>query len=81
MSAIEPKLSFEEALTKLEEIVAQLEGGGLPLEQALEQFEQAMRLKKQCEKQLARAEAKIEELAEAEERRDPESDDQPEVRA
>jgi exodeoxyribonuclease VII small subunit len=60
------ELSFEEALDQLETIVAELESGGLPLEQALEKFEVAMRLKKQCEDLLARAEARIEELTEEE---------------
>lgn len=60
------ELSFEEALDQLEAIVAELESGGLPLEQALEKFEVAMRLKKQCEELLAKAEARIEELTEGE---------------
>ena len=59
-------LPFEEALQQLEEIVSQLEAGQLPLAEALEKFEAAMRLKKRCEELLARAEAKIEELTEAE---------------
>jgi exodeoxyribonuclease VII small subunit len=60
------ELSFEAALDKLESIVAELESGGLPLEQALETFEQAVRLKQQCETLLASAEARIEELTEGE---------------
>jgi len=66
------ELSFEEALQQLEEIVAQLEAGQLPLEQALEKFEAAMRLKGRCEELLARAEAKIEELTETGENADEE---------
>ena len=58
------ELSFEEALQQLEEIVAQLEAGQLPLEQALAKFESATRLKGRCEELLAQAEAKIEELTE-----------------
>jgi exodeoxyribonuclease VII small subunit len=58
------ELCFEEALQELEGIVTQLEAGQLPLEQALEKFEAAMRLKKRCEELLAAAEAKIEELTE-----------------
>lgn len=58
------ELSFEEALDRLEALVAELESGGLPLEQALEKFEVAMGLKKQCEELLAKAEARIEELTE-----------------
>lgn len=71
MSEDQGQLSFEDALTQLEEIVAELEGGGLPLEQALEKFEQAMCLKKQCEEQLAQAEAKIEELTEESDEEEP----------
>ena len=67
MSDDTTELSFEEALTQLETVVTELESGGLPLEQALEKFEVAVRLKKQCEDLLARAEARIEELTEAEE--------------
>ena len=37
-------LSFEQAMQQLEKIVVQLEQGELPLEQALEQFEQADKL-------------------------------------
>ncbi len=58
------ELAFEEALSQLETIVTELESGGLPVEQALEKFELAMRLKKQCEELLAKAEARIEELTE-----------------
>jgi exodeoxyribonuclease VII small subunit len=61
------ELTFEEALEKLETIVAAIESGSLPLEQALEQFEEAMRLKNQCEALLAKAEARIEELTAVEE--------------
>ncbi len=68
------ELSFEEALDRLEAIVAELEGGGLPLEQALERFEVAMRLKKQCEELLSKAEARIEELTEDEENDEQEPD-------
>jgi exodeoxyribonuclease VII small subunit len=60
-------LSFEAALDKLETIVAELESGGLPLEQALAKFEEAVLLKQQCETLLASAEARIEELTESEE--------------
>ena len=64
MSDDNTELSFEDALNQLETIVTELESGGLPLEQALEKFEVAMRLKKQCEDLLAKAEARIEELTE-----------------
>ena len=55
-----PKMSFEEALSKLEQIVQQLEKGTLPLEESLAQFEEGMRLSKICGDKLAEVESKIE---------------------
>ncbi|HRI88963.1 MAG TPA: exodeoxyribonuclease VII small subunit [Candidatus Hydrogenedentes bacterium] len=54
----EPK--FEKDLEKLEEIVAALEEGELPLDDALKRFEEGIKLAKRCEKALADAEKKIE---------------------
>ncbi len=54
-------LKFEEALTQLEEIVAELEEGELALEEAVEKFQRGMALKQLCECRLSEAEAKIEE--------------------
>lgn len=61
------EMSFEEALQKLEEIVASLEGGHLPLEEAIAKFEEGTRLKKICEGRLREAERKIEVLLRDEE--------------
>lgn len=58
----EPELSFEEALTRLEGIVSQLENGGLSLEQSMAYFEEGMRLQKACAGKLGEAEKKIEVL-------------------
>jgi exodeoxyribonuclease VII small subunit len=55
--------SFEEALAELEEVVADLEGGELPLAEALERYETGVRRLKQCHQQLAQAERKIELLS------------------
>ncbi len=54
-------LQFEAALTRLEEIVAELEEGELALEQALEKFKTGMALKELCERKLTEAETQIEE--------------------
>ncbi len=54
--------SFETALEQLEEIVEQLEGGDLPLEEALGVFEQGVALSRNCNDRLADAERRIEEL-------------------
>ena len=54
-------LEFEVALSRLEEIVAELEEGELALEEALEKFKTGMALKELCERKLTEAEAQIEE--------------------
>ena len=56
------KEKFEEALHKLEAIVAQMEEGDLPLEETLKAFEEGMRLSKLCMKKLDEAERKVEML-------------------
>lgn len=52
--------SFEESLTKLEEIVASLERGDLSLEDSVRLFEEGTRLSAECRKQLEEAEGKVE---------------------
>ena len=56
------EIKFEEALARLEAIVAQLENGGLSLEESMAQFEEGMRLNKLCQAKLKEAEQKIERL-------------------
>lgn len=50
---------FEESLTSLEEIVQQLESGELPLEKALELFEEGVVLARRCQSQLEEAERRV----------------------
>ncbi|MBL8189635.1 MAG: exodeoxyribonuclease VII small subunit [Acidobacteria bacterium] len=52
--------SFETSLSSLEQIVAQLESGELPLERALELFEDGVALARRCQSQLQDAERKVE---------------------
>jgi exodeoxyribonuclease VII small subunit len=52
--------SFEESLSTLERVVAQLESGDLPLERALELFEEGVVLARRCQSQLEEAERKVE---------------------
>lgn len=54
------ELSFEEALTRLEKIVRELEAGEIPLEQAIENFQEGMKLARICREKLDQAEQKIE---------------------
>jgi exodeoxyribonuclease VII small subunit len=62
MSATENKglVGLEKSLEELEALVARLEGGELPLEQALKEFERGMRLTRQCQAALQEAEQKVE---------------------
>ena len=54
------KLSFEDALVKLETIVESMESGDVPLADLLAKFEEGTRLLKVCESRLKDAELKIE---------------------
>jgi exodeoxyribonuclease VII small subunit len=60
--AEKPAASFEAGLQELELIVKEMESGELPLERALELFENGMRLSETCRKQLEEAETRIEML-------------------
>ena len=55
-------VGFEDSLSKLESIVSQLESGDLPLERALEIFEEGVGLARLCQSHLAEAERKVEML-------------------
>ena len=55
-------LPFEEALKKLETIVAAMEAEDLPLETLLAKYEEGTRLAKACQEKLAEAELKIQQL-------------------
>jgi exodeoxyribonuclease VII small subunit len=56
--------SFEEHLKALENIVEQLEGGDLSLEDSVRLFEDGMKLSDACKKELDVAEGKIQVLVE-----------------
>ena len=56
------KLSFEDALGKLETIVESMESGDVPLADLLAKFEEGTKLLKVCENRLKDAELKIEVL-------------------
>lgn len=56
------KLSFEEALTELEKIVRQLEGGASDLKTSIDSYERGIALKKYCESRLKEAQGRIEKI-------------------
>ena len=51
---------FEQALGELESVVDRLEHGDLPLEEALTQFERAIKLTRACQSSLKQAEQRVE---------------------
>jgi exodeoxyribonuclease VII small subunit len=55
-------LSFEEAFGELEEVVQQLEGGNLTLEEAMALFERGMALAIHCNTRLDAAELRVQQL-------------------
>lgn len=59
MDKKEKELSFEENLEKLEEIVKNLESGNIPLDDAINSFNEAMKLAKVCDEKLKNAEEKV----------------------
>jgi len=57
------KVSFEEAIGRLEEIVRQLEKGDVPLEDSIRLYEEGMKLGKMCRKILDEADLRVRQLS------------------
>ena len=55
-----PAPDFETALKRLEEIIKKLESGDLPLDSALELFEEGIQLSRFCHAKLGQAERRVE---------------------
>ncbi|MBF0273631.1 MAG: exodeoxyribonuclease VII small subunit [Nitrospinae bacterium] len=53
------KIKYEDALVKLESIVSHLENDDIELEDALNKFEEGIKMAKECSSQLDAAEKKI----------------------
>jgi exodeoxyribonuclease VII small subunit len=56
------EMSFEESLTELEGIVDKLETGQLSLDESLMLFEKGIKLVRECNTKLKRAQQKVEKL-------------------
>ena len=56
------KKSFEQAMRQLEKIIQEMETGDLPLEKAMNKFEEGIRLTQFCSEKLNETEEKIQVL-------------------
>lgn len=56
------EMTFEEAITELENMVKKLENGNLDLEKSIEVYRDAVELRKRCETILNDSERKVESL-------------------
>ncbi len=62
-AATTESFDFEAAMRELEAVVARLESGDVPLEEALTTFERGVTLTRACQTALAAAEQKVEQLS------------------
>jgi exodeoxyribonuclease VII small subunit len=69
----EAPMSFEEALRRLDEVVARLDSGEVGLEEAVALFEQGQGYLAACRERLAAAQRRIEELTAEELPREPDA--------
>lgn len=58
--------SFEEAMKELEQIVEKLEEGDVPLEKAINYYQEGMELSKICNKKLSQVEKQMEKIVDEE---------------
>ena len=56
------EVSFEDALSQLEEVVHRMETGDSPLESLVENYQSGVRLLKVCRSKIERAEMKVKEV-------------------
>lgn len=56
------KLTFEQALSRLDEIVAAMESGEIGIEESITRYEEAMQLAAQCRAIIDRAEQRIKQI-------------------
>ncbi len=55
-------MSFEDALSELEQIVRKLEGGQVKLDEAIVSYERGAQLKRHCERKLNEAQQRIDRI-------------------
>jgi exodeoxyribonuclease VII small subunit len=59
MSKRAKKISYEASVAELEAVVARMEQGDMPLEDALQAFEEGVRLSRECQQLLKAAEQRV----------------------
>ncbi len=69
------KLTFEQAIGQLREIVTRIEQGQIALQDSLDQYEKGMALIKHCRDILQKAEKRIEKISKEEPTEPPEEED------
>ena len=57
--------TFEDSMKRIEEIVADLERGDLPLDESLDRFEEAIKLAQECQRKINQARKRIAKLVKA----------------
>ena len=62
MSAEAPSLTFEQALSELEEIVQKLEAGDASLDEAIKAYSRGIELKNQCQRRRDSARLQVEKI-------------------
>ncbi len=62
---MDEKLTFEEALRKLEKLVGEMEGGTLPLGEMMKRFEEGRRLSAFCTAELESIRQRVEKVVSA----------------
>ena len=60
------KITYEDAIKRLEEIVSKLDDGSMPLEESIKLFEESTKLVAICNNYLEKAKLKVTELSESE---------------
>ena len=63
--ASDKQFNLEKSLTNLEDLVEELESGDLPLEKAMQKFEEGIKLTRGCQAALKEAEQKVQILLES----------------
>jgi exodeoxyribonuclease VII small subunit len=63
---MEANMTFEERLQRLQEIVAGLESGALPLEESVALYKEGLTLSKRCKEQLEKARNEVRLLSDGE---------------